>query len=129
MPRYVILWHQTPPGFPRGVHWDLMLEEAGHLRCWALSSSPDGAAPQAAEALADHRLAYLEYEGPISGDRGSVSRWDEGTYRQLDETGNGINKDSGELTLHFAGRRLNGRVVLSRQPGPDHCWRFSFSAE
>ena len=29
-----------------------------------------------AEALGDHRLDYLDYEGPVSGDRGLVSRWD-----------------------------------------------------
>ena len=34
-----------------------------------------------AEALPDHRLIYLEYEGPISGDRGTVVAWDRGEYR------------------------------------------------
>ncbi len=28
---------------------------------------------------------YLDYEGPISGDRGSVSRWDRGFYQLVTE--------------------------------------------
>jgi hypothetical protein len=31
--------------------------------------------------LANHRRAYLEYEGEISGNRGRVSRIEEGTYQ------------------------------------------------
>jgi len=36
--------------------------------------------PTALTFLPDHRNAYLEYEGPISGDRGHVSRVETGTY-------------------------------------------------
>ena len=43
-----------------------------------------------AEVLPDHRLAYLDYEGPISGDRGSVTRWDRGTYDVEHQSGIGI---------------------------------------
>ena len=57
-----------------------MLEQDGVLRTWALAEEPAAQAEIAAEALGDHRLDYLEYEGPVSGDRGSVSRWDEGEY-------------------------------------------------
>ena len=35
MPRYVILQHDTPPGYPRPLHWDLMLEQGRTLRTWA----------------------------------------------------------------------------------------------
>lgn len=31
--------------------------------------------------LADHRRTYLTYQGPVSGDRGMVSRVDEGTHQ------------------------------------------------
>lgn len=30
----------------------------------------------------EHRRLYLDYEGPISGDRGSVRRVDAGTYER-----------------------------------------------
>src|SRR5882724_3306447 len=68
MPRFVILRHETPPGFARPAHWDFMLECGGVLRTWE---------------MADHRLAYLEYEGEVPGGRGTVSRWDEGRYEIL----------------------------------------------
>lgn len=78
MPRYVILTHDHP--FP---HWDLMFEVAGQLRTWRLLSEPGHGRTVRAERLADHRIAYLDYEGPLSGGRGSVSRWDYGTYEEV----------------------------------------------
>ena len=67
MPRFVILRHELPDPRRRGVHWDFMLEHAGVLRTWALAEEPAPNKPISAEALADHRLAYLNYEGPVSG--------------------------------------------------------------
>ena len=70
MPRFVVLEHVRP----EDRHWDLMLESGDALATWALKHSPDSAQPIAAEQLPDHRLAYLDYEGPISGGRGAVTR-------------------------------------------------------
>lgn len=75
MPRYVILTHDHP-----FLHWDLMLEDAGVLRTWRLLEEPAAGRTVRAERLADHRLAYLDYEGPVSGGRGNVAQWDHGTY-------------------------------------------------
>lgn len=75
MPRYVILTHDHP-----FLHWDFMLEAGGVLRTWRLLDEPAAGRTGRAEALADHRVAYLDYEGPVSGGRGSVARWDHGTY-------------------------------------------------
>ncbi len=67
-----------------GVHWDFMLEigdvlcDLGH-RCADRCRSED----LPARRLGDHRRVYLEYEGPVSGDRGNVRRVDSGTYRML----------------------------------------------
>lgn len=36
-----------------------------------------------ARSLADHRLIYLDYEGDVSANRGSVRRWDQGTYQTV----------------------------------------------
>jgi len=74
MPRYVILEHDAADG----RHWDFMLAGGEALATWALAERPDAAGPVAARSLADHRVAYLDYEGPISGGRGSVTRWDQG---------------------------------------------------
>ena len=78
MPRFVVLLHETPSGYPRGAHLDLMLEHAGALRTWALEKPPLPGEIVVAERLPDHRLEYLDYEGAVSHDRGVVSRVDSG---------------------------------------------------
>ncbi len=103
MPRFAILRHESP----RGLHWDLLLEAGGVLRTWALERSPDATGEIPCQKLADHRLAYLEYEGPVSGARGSVTRWDRGTYRVERESDN-------ELAVELTGERLNGLANLRR---------------
>jgi hypothetical protein len=94
MPRFVLLYHECPPSFGKPSHWDLMLERDGVLLTWSLAALPaawgggrDAAEEQiVATRLADHRIAYLDYEGPISGDRGGVTRVDGGEYEVLEET-------------------------------------------
>ena len=76
MPRFVILEHDYPE-----LHWDFMLECAGALKTWRLAEPPATHGELiAAVALEDHRLDYLDYEGPVSGNRGRVKRWDRGDY-------------------------------------------------
>ena len=88
MPRFVLLHHECPPSFGKPSHWDLMLERDGALLTWSLPALPAAwsGEGEAAERIADHRLAYLDYEGPISGDRGVVTRVDGGEYEVLEET-------------------------------------------
>jgi hypothetical protein len=62
MRRFVLLEHQW-----NGVHWDLMLEEGDVLRTWAIDVPVVSGVDLPARRLADHRLIYLDYEGPISG--------------------------------------------------------------
>ena len=121
MPRYVVLRHEMPSHECRASHWDLMLEQDDSLRTWALDREPVAAGEIAAEQLADHRLVYLEYEGPVSGNRGSVSRWDEGEYRVESETAE-------ELVVTMWGRRLGGLLTLWRNRAECHSWRVSFRA-
>src|SRR5579862_8975370 len=74
MPRFVILVHDHP-----FLHWDLLLQNGENCRAWRLLRAPDAAeTPIPAEILPDHRLMYLDYEGPVRGNRGSVKRWDAG---------------------------------------------------
>lgn len=85
-PRFVILRHELPPGAERGSHWDLMLENRGILLTWELPELPPGPLPASFERLGirrlpDHRIAYLDYEGPVSNDRGTVKRVDFGEYQ------------------------------------------------
>jgi hypothetical protein len=56
-----------------------MFEQEGALMTWRSPRWPvDTDTPLV--RLADHRLAYLDYQGPISGRRGRVTRVASGTY-------------------------------------------------
>ncbi|MCA9052572.1 MAG: hypothetical protein KDA75_01990 [Planctomycetaceae bacterium] len=114
MPHYVILTHDHP--FP---HWDLLLETGEACRTWRLLGEPGCNREIAAEPLPDHRLLYLDYEGPVSGDRGSVERWDRGTYIIVSETAD-------SLVVLLDGERGLGRGCLSRAGGGE-CWQFQAS--
>jgi hypothetical protein len=118
MPRFVILHHQMPPDSDRRSHWDLMLESGLVLRTWAFAEEPRQESTIAADALPDHRLAYLEYEGPVSDNRGFVRHWDGGEYRAIRFEENRV-----EVTLH--GRRLTCRLRLDLEAGGDHGWTAS----
>jgi hypothetical protein len=118
---FVVLYHELPLGQARQTHWDFMIQRATALRAWALPRPPDQPEGMVAERLPDHRLEYLHYEGPVSGDRGWVTQWDQGTYRE--ETAGPTH-----LELVLSGVRLAGRIVLT-QPADDQChWRFEFFA-
>lgn len=118
MLRFVILEHQSP----RGLHWDFMLQREGSLATWALAREPVADLVIAAEALADHRLAYLDYEGPITGGRGTVVRWDAGTYEP-------VRWEAEVVVARLLGVRLCGEVRLEK--GADHPqdWAFAFSPD
>ena len=123
--RYVVLRHDPGPGVGRPLHWDFMLEAQEVLRTWALASEPVENRPIDAEQLTDHRLEYLTYEGPLGDDRGQVSRWDQGVWLPQGEV-------EGELKAQLFGKKLKGRVTLSReQPGsePIQRWRFLFVSD
>ncbi len=111
MPRFVILFHETPPTYPRPAHYDLMLEQDGALRTWALAHPPAANTAIAAEQLSDHRLDYLDYEGPVSGDRGVVTRWDAGEYVMVEESPQ-------RIIATLCGAKLHGRLELKEvEPG------------
>ncbi len=82
--RYVILHHRASAS----EHWDLLLEHDGALLTWQLPSPHLSTLPLRARRIANHRLAYLEYEGPLTGDRGTVTRVEAGrvTIRDLNDT-------------------------------------------
>jgi hypothetical protein len=102
MPRFVILQHETDAG----SHYDLMLEVGGVLKTWSLSEPPEADREVACRSLPDHRLAYLDYEGPISGGRGSVKRWDQGTYQREEPI-------AAEWVVELFGDRMVGRATLT----------------
>lgn len=81
----VVLRH-VRDGHPDHFDWLIARDERGErpLWSWRCAADPSTLAPAASmgvRAMADHRTRYLTYEGPISGDRGTVERVAEGTCR------------------------------------------------
>jgi DNA polymerase ligase (LigD)-like protein len=100
--RFVILEHDHP-----FLHWDLMLEAGKVLRTWRLLTEPVMGMAIAAEPLGDHRKMYLDYEGPVSGGRGQVRRWDAGMLEWK--------VDSAERTVvQLKGTRVKGEVIVEK---------------
>ncbi len=77
------------------------------LRAWRLLELPRAGAPARAEPSADHRVLYLDYEGPVSGSRGTVTRYDAGTCDWLED-----GPDRARVRLR--GARLAGIADLRR---------------
>jgi hypothetical protein len=113
---WVLLRHELPSG----GHFDFMVGDGERLLTWRLEEEPSPGAALWAERIADHRLAYLDYEGPVSGDRGWVVRRDRGTYRRL------VWQDDC-LEVELEGQRLRGRVCL-RRCGPGPRWLMEYAA-
>ena len=112
--RYVILHHETPPGSERGSHYDFMLQRGDVLATWALERVPLAGETVAALKLPDHRLAYLDYEGLLTGGRGTVRRVEAGTYqveREADDA----------LTV-----RLVQKNSAEQNPSVDNAARWNF---
>ena len=115
MPRFVLLEHVWG-----GVHWDFMLEAGEVLRTWAVDAPIVAERDLPARMLPDHRKAYLEYEGEISGQRGCVRRVDEGTYRTLDWSPE-------HVRVEVWGSQLVGEVdlrTLGAESGGPKSWLF-----
>jgi hypothetical protein len=120
MPRFVVLYHEIPAGYPRETHFDVMLEQSGALKTWALEKIPAAGESVSAEQLPDHRVAYLEYEGEIAGDRGRVTRVEAGSYELTTES-------ETEIIAQLNGEKLCGTLKFSRDDMKAHLWRVSFA--
>jgi DNA polymerase Ligase (LigD) len=106
--RFVVLEHDHPHR-----HWDFMLEADGVLLNWRLAAPPADGLVVSAEQIADHRLAYLDHDGPVSGNRGVARPWDKGDYVSADNE-----------TVVLNGRRWSGRVRMRVAEGS--MWSFDF---
>ncbi|MCC6492367.1 MAG: hypothetical protein IT424_05040 [Pirellulales bacterium] len=133
MPRFVLLRHECPPNYGKPSHWDLMLERAGVLMTWSLEELPIAwqqaigqepagrpAATLVARKLPDHRLAYLEYEGPLSAGRGHVTRCAAGEYCVMQASRE-------RWCIDLTSDTLVGAVVLSQDDGA--IWRLAVDAQ
>lgn len=105
MPRFVVLSHDWPT-----PHLDLLVERDGTLKAWRLPVEFTPAESCPVEPNADHRVIYLNYEGPVSGERGTVARWDEGEAEW-----EVVEPD--RVAVRFHGQRLKGRYEIARRGG------------
>ena len=121
MPRFVVLQHNPPRGSTVPVHWDFMLEQSGVLLSWALASPPDATGSVDARRLDDHRVIYLDYEGEISGGRGSVTRWDQGDYEMIGATDQ-------RLCARVMGNRIQGDIELAQDTSAG-AWHFRYAPQ
>ena len=112
--RRFVVQHHTGYG---PEHWDLMLEEDDGLATWRLHRDPAtlAAGPIPATRIADHRTAYLTYEGPVSRERGQVRIVDRGTCAV-------VSCEAASLTADFGGMLLAGRLVLRCSPADATVW-------
>lgn len=115
MSRFAILEHDHPQ-----LHWDLMLEASSVLRTWRLAAPPCPGEEVAAVAVFDHRLLYLDYEGPISGGRGRVVRWDGGVFT-------GQVQSESPILVQLQGERIRGVLRLEHIEGD--AWRATLNVE
>jgi hypothetical protein len=139
MLRFVVLLHETPLDAPRPRHYDLMLERpplaAGaatlasdalpQLQTWACVEFPELGKCTIADELVDHRLAYLDFEGEISGGRGVVRRVAQGTYERLVDSADRVQvRLRGELS---SGDPYVGDLTLVRDDRDFYRWRVSLA--
>lgn len=89
---FVLLHHKLSDRPSDKEHWDLCLDLGGVLATWQIlgdptkPDKPDKTTHNwPARRISDHRRAYLEYEGPVSGGRGEVIRVDRGTWRPIEQ--------------------------------------------
>ena len=145
MPRFVILRHDPGGDYTRDFenaacqpHWDWMFQSDQVLRTWSTPPLQDLQQSFAIEAqpLADHRLAYLEFEGEISGNRGQVKRIVSGQYEPVRCSDDRLECKLvarwhvGEATLPtFSALVVFQRKLLEEERERDACavWQLRFS--
>lgn len=102
--KYVIHHHVTECS-----HYDLMVEEGDTLLTWNINEDDFddflSGLPVTGERINDHRKFYLDYSGPISCGRGTVSSCDSGFYEIKI-------KNENIFQLILQGDRLKGLLTI-----------------
>jgi len=95
-------------------HYDLRLEVDGAMRSWAVPKEPsmDPAVKRLAIEVADHSLAYNDFEGELDG--GWVKTWDRGTYEQGGRVPWPQALERGHAVFVLLGEKLQGGFALQR---------------
>ena len=107
-------------------HYDLMLQQGEALWTWRLDQPPGSQpGPLNARRIADHRLAYLTYEGPIGGGKGGEGgEGSRGRCRIVDRGRFRMRSlEDGRLALELAGGDLAGVFELRRVNEAEDLWQ------
>jgi len=129
--RFVVLYHTLPVDSHRQSHWDLLLEthstKPNSLLCFEANIPPDQWKTQTwVNQLPNHRPIYLNYEGPISNNRGHVQRVLQGTL-------NWICFGGARLEFTFEAILLDGSIPMSGsillQTDESHSQRWKMAAK
>ena len=96
-----------------------MFQLDGVLLTWAVEECPRPGLRTVARALDAHRLEYLDYSGPVSGNRGEVSPWDRGSYQ-------GNLSRTNRFSLHLQGDQCDGLIQMEPVDGDEGKWFVTF---
>jgi len=100
--RFVFLEHDYPT-----LHWDILLQQGNRLLGWRGDNHGHFLNGGHVVQTSDHRLVYLDYEGPLTGQRGTVKRVDAGrlTWRHCAEN---------EFIAEIQGKQWHGVLELKK---------------
>ena len=105
--RFVIHYHES-----ENSHYDFMLENNESLDTWQISEASIhkliAFKEISAEKIFNHRKKYLEYEGPISCDRGRVEIFDSGEYCNMKESAD-------SFTIDITGEKIKGSLYIKQK--------------
>ena len=118
--KFVILDHLPPDPLPvsdarsKQRHFDLMFEVPNNkkLTSFALLALPEEGQAVDCVRLADHRIDYLSYEGPVSNNRGVVEQFAIGHWSG--ELESDVTLTFGEDSKTFAAQVWKIRIESAR---------------
>ncbi|MCA9063555.1 MAG: hypothetical protein KDA96_10865 [Planctomycetaceae bacterium] len=118
--RFAILEHDHP-----FLHWDLLLEDSTNAATWRLLQDPRSCQSVDAQLIQPHRLLYLTYEGPVSGDRGFVTAVSHGLWKATDESGLLSTNLPGQWNLELRDCSFARFASLMRHADGRESWTFA----
>jgi len=118
MPCCVILYHETPDDAAVDSHLDFMLQANDELLTWRWDTIPQDNQVFVASRLANHRIEYLTLEGQLSGNRGTVTRIDQGTFEPA------IESSQQQFSIFIQTTKFQGELVAEALS--EERWEFRF---
>jgi hypothetical protein len=100
---FVLHFHETTEN-----HYDLMIEQGQELLSWRINDIEHLGDNRGVPCvrITNHRKEYLSYEGPVSGNRGTVRLYDSGLYTVL-------RWELNIIMLEMKGERISGILTIT----------------